>query len=213
MTSTTSLLRVDNLHFSYPERAVFNGLSFDWTPGLACVCGDESTGKTTLLRLLAGELSPAEGHITLGERGEVCSVQTLAQQVFYADPRSCSLDQALARDWLSAQAARYPAWDANALAEHVQGFGLAEHLAKPFFALSTGTRRKVCQAAALASGAAVTLMDDPHAGLDKPSMRYLSEVLAKTALSVTRIVVFAHYEALPSLDGAQVLTLQSPNPA
>lgn len=213
MTSTTPLLRVDNLHFSYPDRAVFSGLSFDWAPGLACVCGDESSGKTTLLRLLAGELSPSRGRILLTGQGGICSTPMLADQLFYVEPRSSSLDQSVAGDWLAAQAARYPAWDAHALAEHVQGFGLADHLAKPFFALSTGTRRKVCQAAALASGAAVTLMDDPHAGLDKPSMRYLAEVLVKTALSVTRIVVFAHYEALPGLDGAQVLTLQSPNPA
>ncbi len=44
---------------------------------------------------------------------------------------------------------------------------------KPFHALSTGTRRKVCMAAALASGAPLTLIDDPIAGLDKPSVTYL----------------------------------------
>lgn len=207
MTSTTPLLRVDKLHFSYPDRAVFSGLSFDWTPGLACVCGDESTGKTTLLRLLAGELSPSEGHISLGERREGSSAQALAQQVFYADPRSSLLDPSLAQDWLASQAARYPTWDAQALAEHVQGFGLTEHLPKPFFALSTGTRRKVCQAAALASGAALTLMDDPHAGLDKPSLRYLAEALAKT-VQLSRIVVVAHYETLPGVPWDQVLTLR-----
>ena len=76
---------------------------------------------------------------------------------------------------------------------------MAEHWAKPFQALSTGTRRKVCMAAALASGGPLTLIDDPIAGLDKPSVTYLAQALNSCADQPERAVVVAHYAPLPGV--------------
>jgi ABC-type Mn2+/Zn2+ transport system ATPase subunit len=90
---------------------------------------------------------------------------------------------------------------------HVAGFALAEHLAKPFHALSTGTRRKVCMAAALASGAPLTLIDDPIAGLDKPSVTYLAQALNSCADQPERAVVVAHHAPLPGVRWAHRVDL------
>ena len=53
-----------------------------------------------------------------------------------------------------------------------------------------------CSAGALASGAALTLIDEPVAGLDKPSVQYLQQALAAVATQQDRAVVVAHYDAL-----------------
>ena len=52
----------------------------------------------------------------------------------------------------------------------IQAFELTPHLEKPLYMLSTGSKRKVWLAAAFASGAAVTLLDQPFAALDKASV-------------------------------------------
>ena len=200
-------LQVDGLRFSYPECAVLNGLSLAWPAGLALVRGDESSGKTTLLRLLAGELTAQAGRITLQgtSPGEV--PKAYAQKVFWADPRAGDMDTLTARGWLDSLPARYPLWDTAALDAHTEGFALHEHLHKPFYALSTGSKRKVLMAGALASNAPLTLIDEPVGGLDKPSIRYLAQALASQATRPDRLIVVAHYEALVDVPWGSVVDL------
>jgi ABC-type transport system involved in cytochrome c biogenesis ATPase subunit len=200
-------LQVDGLRFSYPECAVLNGLSLAWPAGLALVRGDESCGKTTLLRLLAGELVAQAGRITLQGTSPDEAPKAYAQKVFWIDPRSGELDTLTAQGWLDSLPARYPQWDAAALDAHTEGFALREHLHKPLYALSTGTKRKVLMAGALASNAPLTLIDEPVGGLDKPSIRYLAQALASQATRSDRLIVVAHYETLADVPWGSVVDL------
>jgi ABC-type transport system involved in cytochrome c biogenesis ATPase subunit len=207
MVADNVVLEVQGLCFAYPECGVLDAWSMALPAGLALVRGDESSGKTTLLRLLAGELRPQAGQITLQGLSASDAPKAYAQQVFWADPRSGDLDKLTARGWLDSLPARYPRWDAAALAAHIDGFTLHEHLDKPLYALSTGSKRKVLMAGALASGAPLTLIDEPVGGLDKPSVGYLTQALAGAAAQAGRVVVVAHYEALPGVQWNQVVSL------
>ncbi|MGP1629747.1 MAG: ABC transporter ATP-binding protein, partial [Giesbergeria sp.] len=102
---------------------------------------------------------------------------------------------------------RYPAWDEAALARHVEGFSLAPHQDKAFFMLSTGTRRKAWLAAALASGAPLTLIDEPLAGLDLASARYLAAAIAGAVQQPGRVIVVAHDEPLEDVPWIAQLVL------
>ena len=204
MNSIAPVLDIADLHFAYtPDVVVFQAWSAQVAPGLTVVCGDESSGKTTLLRLLAGELV-GRGRITLN--GEPLR----PQDVFWQDPRAAA-DDTPASTYLATQAQRWPAWDEAAAQRHVDGLSLREHLHKPFFALSTGGRRKVWLTAALASGAPLTLMDEVFAALDTPSIRYLSQALLRTAAQPPqRWLLAAHWEPLPGVPDARLLRLDQP---
>lgn len=205
--SENVVLQVEGLCFAYPECRVLDQWSVALPAGLALVRGDESSGKTTLLRLLAGELTAQAGRVMLQGLDLRATPRAGAPQVFWADPRSGDLDKLTARGWLDTLPDRYPLWDAGVLAAHIEGFTLNEHLAKPFFALSTGSRRKVLMAGALACGAPLTLIDEPVGGLDKPSIAYLTRALAQVAGQPGRVVVVAHYEALPGVPWGTVVDL------
>lgn len=194
-------LQIADLHFAYgPEAVVFNAWSARLPPGLTVVCGDESSGKSTLLRLLAGELK-GRGHITLG------GAPVAPEQVFWQDPRAAP-DDTVASDYLRAQAQRWPAWNEATAQAHIDGLSLREHIDKPFFALSTGGRRKVWLTAALACGAPLTLMDEVFAALDTPSIRYLTKALQQTAAEAPdRWLLVAHWEPLPGVPDDHLLRL------
>lgn len=185
---TSPLLEIKNLHFSYPERALFQGLSARISPGVTLVRGGDAAGKTTLLRLLAGELQPASGEI-------VFSGDNIQPHVFWVDPRTDAFDSLTVVAYLQAQRRRYPAFDDEALGVLVDGLALEPQMNKQLFMLSTGSKRKVFLAAAFASGAPLTLLDMPFAALDKASIGFVIERLEDAAGDSDRALVMADYEA------------------
>lgn len=186
---TRVLLQAEGLGFAIEPggRPVLRQLDLVLRPGLTLVRGDEGTGKSTLLRLLAGQLAPTAGRL----RGPGDAVQSDEVQA-EAD------DEVPVQQWLALRRARHAGWQAATEQALLAGFALQEHLHKRLAMLSTGSRRKVGLVAAAASGAALTLLDTPFAALDAPSSRVLAGLLAEAAASRTRAWVVADY-GLPAL--------------
>jgi ABC-type multidrug transport system ATPase subunit len=203
-----AVLQVQGLHFAFPSPgagrvpALFDDLNFALHPGVSLLHGDMGSGKTTLLRLLGGELAPQRGEIVLAGRRLGADPAADRRDICWFDPRDEQFDPLTAAGLFAALRQRHPGptgggaltggaaaagtdeWAAGCDAdwqEHVEGFGLTPHLAKPLYALSTGSRRKAGLAAALACRCPLTLLDDPTAGLDRPALAWLAEVLEALA--------------------------------
>ncbi len=147
-------------------------------PGLNAVTGDEGSGKTRLLRELGQALPDA----------------------LWLDLRLPEHDQDTPETVWAALQARCPRWNTGLQAELVDALQLQEHLGKGLFMLSTGSRRKVALTGLLASGVAVTCVDQPYVALDLPSVRVVREFLQDAAEHPSRAWVVADYEADPQLD-------------
>ncbi|WP_297745947.1 ATP-binding cassette domain-containing protein [Hydrogenophaga sp.] len=189
------VLHVRGLRFGWPGRALFEGLSFDVPPGVSLVQGDEGSGKSTLLALIAGALQPSAGVLEVEGIRQDGRHADYRQRVFWIDPQTEAHDALAARAYLDSLGHHYPAFNADTLHELVEGFGLQPHLAKPMYMLSTGSRRKVWLTAAFAAGTPLTLIDQPFAALDAPSIRFLRELLQDAASDPARAWLLADYEA------------------
>jgi ABC-type multidrug transport system ATPase subunit len=192
----TFLLQAHNLSGGPGGHAVFEPLSFSWPAGLNWVCGDEGCGKTTLLRLLAGDLKPLSG-----------SVETPPGGVFWLDLQGAEHDETTVQACWDSLQQHYPHWNSALLQELSEALSMAPHSHKRLNMLSTGSRRKVMLVAALASGAAVTLLDQPFVSLDQQSIRLIKDFLSETASQPDRAWILADYEAPEELALASVLEL------
>lgn len=209
-SSCSTGLEITDLRFAYPrtpDRELFNALSAPLAPGVTLIRGGDGCGKTTLLRLLAGELMPTAGGLQWTESGEALEKSNRARSVFWADPSSDALDALPVSDYLAVQRQRFSAFSDAVLADLAEGFRLEEHLHKPFFMHSTGSRRKVFLAAALASGATLTLMDEPFAALDAPSIRCVISALRRATADPARMYVIADYAAPENVPLSGVIDL------
>jgi ABC-type multidrug transport system ATPase subunit len=209
-TAPACLLQAEHLTFHFPHHALFTGWSAQFGAGLSLVRGGDGSGKSTLLRLLAGALVPQAGRLVLNGADLARYPLAYRAQVFWCDPVDEALDGLGARDYLALRQSQHPAWDAAVLAEDLDALGLLPHLDKPLYALSTGTRRKLRLAAGLASGAPLTLFDNPLAALDLRSVDYVLDRLDDCASGVNggdatgRVVIVAHHTAL---DDVPLVTL------
>ena len=121
--------------------------------------------------------------------------QAYRKQVFWVDPRTQAFDALTPQAYWDGVRKQYPAFDGALLAELAEAFALAPHLPKSLYMLSTGSKRKVYLAAAFASGAAITLLDEPFAALDKASIELVLELVREAAAMSTRAWVVADYTA------------------
>lgn len=188
-------MQIKDLSFAWPDQPpLFRGLSFTVPPGVTWLGGDEGAGKTTLLRLMAGELAPQAG--TMRTSGDV----------FWVNPRADGCDALTPGQCFDRVAQQHPALDRAVLDGLVHALDLTPHLAKRLGMLSTGSRRKVWLAAAFASGAALTLLDQPFAALDKTSVGVVTEVLQEAASHPERAWVVADYVAPADVPLARAIT-------
>lgn len=190
-----AILTARQLGFATSERTLFNSLSLQIPAGVTLVCGGEDSGKTTLLRLLANELTAHAGALSINGIGLNDQAVAYKEQVFWVAPRSDAFDQLIVVDYFTTVQHRFPRFDTQLLADLIEGLSLTEHLNKALYMLSAGSKRKVWLTAAFASGATVTLLDEPFAALDMASIRFITELLADAARHSCRAWVIADYEA------------------
>lgn len=189
--TTPYLLHIDKL-----THGPIQNLTHHWPAGVSWVCGDEGSGKTTLLRLLSGDLSPTAGSVHMPEGG-----------VFWVDFQGAAHDHSTVQTCWAHLRERYSNWRDDLQHDLSQALGMTPHLDKRLNMLSAGSRRKVMVIAALASGATVTLLDQPFAALDRVSIQLVLDFLDEAADHPHRAWVVADYDVPEALPLAHVLHL------
>ena len=212
--SETTVLKAQGLVFSPSPAAtplLFDRLSFSIPPGVTWLGGGEGSGKTTLLQLLAGALpaSAVQGQLQLHGISLAQDPSAYRRQVAWLDPRDDARDAQTARAIFADMTAHHAGWSPDALQAHMAGLSLTPHLDKALYMMSSGTRRKVLMAAALAANAPLTLLDQPFMALDRPSIDYLLQVLQHASQNTDRAWVVADYEAPAEVALASVIALRA----
>jgi len=166
---------------SFGRRRVLAGLDLEVAAGeMVAVAGENGTGKTTLLRILAGDLRPDAGSVAIRGRPGYC-------------PQTAVLDEALTVD----QNVRYfqaaygigRTGRAEALIERLGYAGCRDQRAG---ALSGGTRQKLSLTLALMHDPPVLLLDEPYQGFDWQTYLAFWEMAGELRDRGTATVVISH---------------------
>jgi heme exporter protein A len=155
-------------------REVFSHLDFEASSGEAlAVTGPNGSGKTSLLRLIAGLLTPSAGSIAL-EGGE--AELTLPEQAHYLGHRdalkpalSVAENLAFWRDFFGGESGE--------TAQSLAAMGLDHAIHLPAAYLSAGQRRRLSLARLLTVKRPIWLLDEPASALDSAGQRLFAGLM------------------------------------
>lgn len=196
----TALIEVKKLSFNRGKRVIYDGIDVTIRRGqITAFMGPSGTGKTTLLRLIGGQLKPDQGQVLLD--GKDIS-QMSRKELFESRARMGMLFQsgALFTDMTVFENVAFPIRAHTKLPEHLikevvslklEAVGLrgAENLMPS--ELSGGMNRRVALARAIALDPELIMYDEPFAGQDPIVMGVLSRLIRslREALDLTTIIV------------------------
>lgn len=194
------IVAIRGLHYAAAGRDIFTGLDLDVRRGtVTAVMGPSGTGKTTLLRLMTGQLRPDRGEV----RVEGASVPDLDRRGLYALRRRIGMlfqHGALLTDLDVYENVAFPLREHTRLPEclirpivltklHAVGLRGAARLTPA--ELSGGMARRVALARAIVMDPDLLIYDEPFVGLDPVSLGVVLRLIRglNDTLGITSIVV------------------------
>ena len=191
-------LRVENLALMRGDRILFQGLDLELRAGEAlALTGANGSGKTSLLRAVAGFLRPDQGQITaLDTAGHPMEMVTLrSHHLHWLGHLEGLKPTRTARQELSFQTA-YLGGNPDQMARAIERLSLTALLDLECRKLSAGQRRRLSLARLVAVPRSLWLLDEPLAPLDEHWRHQAGELVAEH-LAGGGIVMAAVHDPLP----------------
>lgn len=199
-----SLITVSDVSLQFPDRKLFDDVNIKFTPGNCYgLIGANGAGKSTFLKILAGDIQPSTGSVTLGPNERMAVLKqnhfdfeeyTVLETVIMGHERLYQVMQEkdaiyMKEDFsdedgiraaeLEGEFAELDGWEAEPeAAVLLQGLNIPEELHQQKMSeLTAGQKIKVLLAQSLFGKPDVLLLDEPTNGLDIQSINWLEEFL------------------------------------
>ena len=185
------MIQIKNLSFDYGKRKpVFQNLNLTLSEGnVYGLLGRNGAGKSSLLRNIAGLLSPTAGSCVVNGHNAQDRLPVFLQDLYFL-PEEFHTPSVKIKEFVDIYAPFYPKFSQKQLLEYLEEFQLSEQ--EKFSELSLGQKKKALIGFALSTNTKVLLMDEPTNGLDIPSKSQFRKIIASVATEERIIVISTH---------------------
>lgn len=208
-----------NITLSYGSRVLLRDASARFLPGtLTALVGRNGTGKSTLLRAVAGLGTLAAGEVELcGKPLSTLTPHERAVAASFVTTDKVRIANLPCEDAVALGRAPYTNWigrmqqtDRAAVARALELVGMTSFARKPMDTLSDGECQRILIARALAQDTPVILLDEPTAFLDLPNRYFLAALLLRLAHEEGKCILFSTHDLDIALDLCDAVALIDP---
>lgn len=184
------MIQIQNLSFAYKKKLVLNEFTLQFEPGhVYGLLGKNGTGKSSLLRNIAGLLRPKQGSIKVNGHTPFNRLPIFLEDVFMVDEEFYLPDVPVS-NFIQYYAPFYPRFDKDKFRKYISIFEIPEdHTLQN---MSYGQKKKVLISFALATRARILLMDEPTNGLDIMSKSQFRKIMAEAMDDDQCIIISTH---------------------
>ena len=202
------MIQVSNISFKYPgtKRNIFDNFSLDIEENrIYGLLGKNGTGKSTLLYIISGLLTPSSGMVSVDGMASKERHPALLRDIFIV-PEEFELPNVSLKTYIKSLLPFYPNFSQNVLEKCLHDFELPDF--EKLSELSMGQKKKVYMSVALAANTRYLLMDEPTNGLDIPSKSQFRRVVADNMTDGRTIIISTHqvHDVESLLDHILILT-------
>lgn len=186
------MLQVKNISFSYhrKKKEVLHDFSLALEKGKVYgLLGKNGTGKSTLLYLMAGLLTPKSGKVTFHDLNVRRRLPATLQDMFLV-PEEFQLPAISLVSYIELNSSFYPKFSKEDMVKYLHFFEM--DLDTDLGSLSMGQKKKVFMSFALATNTSLLLMDEPTNGLDIPGKSQFRKFIASGMSDERTIVISTH---------------------
>lgn len=164
--------------------------------------GRNGTGKSTLLRVLAGVRRPLGGTVWLDDQNLVSlSARERAARIAFVTTEPIGTPHLRVREVVAMGRAPYTGWlgsladeDVRSVEEALERVGMSAFRDKTLDSLSDGERQRVLIARAVAQDTPLVLLDEPTAFLDLPNRYRVALLLRRLAHETGKTVIYSSHD-------------------
>ena len=204
------IIRLSNVTFQRDDKVILNDVSMDIRRGsIVAIMGPSGVGKTTILRLISGQLKPSKGSIEVNGK----QISALSRRELYECRKDIGVllqNGALFTDLTVFENVATPLREHTKLGEEevrqrvsakLESVGLAGTEELMPHSLSGGMARRVALARAVIMNPKIVLFDEPMTGLDPIAMSTVSLLIRETndQLGLTSVIVTHNVEQMKKL--------------
>lgn len=187
--STGIAVELQSVSHTFRSRPVFPPVTAHVPAGSECLIrGKNGSGKSTIGRIVAGELTPTEGQITWIREAQAIDAEALCMRSQRVSPVTALHPQLTISELIAFQGQFRPWPSASAALDLLHEAGLNKHMDKAYRDLSSGMQQRVKLALALAAHNGLIVVDEPCANLDSAGIAWYRESLQALRGETTLIV-------------------------
>lgn len=184
------MIEIKDLNFSYGKKEVLSNITLKMEAGrIYGLLGENGVGKSTLLKLISGLLTPKAGSCSVGGFKPYDRLPSFLSELYYL-PEDFTGSNVRVEDYALRVGGFYPNFSAERFYKIANEFSV--DVKSKFAKLSFGQQKKGIISLALALGTKVLIMDEPTNGLDIPSKVILRRLIAENASDEQLIIISTH---------------------